>query len=82
MNEDLKQERDRTSFDTKELSTLLYRGEENFNSLKRIGMSKCCGNIFEISIGRDTEWSAINSCHYIKELCECLGLQGIPCCLL
>ena len=68
MNEDLKRERDRTSFDTKELSVLLYRGEENYNSLKRIGMSKYFRNIFEISVGIDTGWSAINSCNYIKEL--------------
>ena len=38
MNEDLRRERNRTSFDTKELSAILYGGEESFKSLKRIGL--------------------------------------------
>jgi hypothetical protein len=38
MNEDLRRERSRTSFDTKELSAILYAGEENHSALKRLGM--------------------------------------------
>ncbi len=38
MNEDLKQERSHTSFDTKELSAILYGGAENHSRFKRLGM--------------------------------------------
>jgi hypothetical protein len=38
MNEDLKRERSRTSFDTKELSAILYGGAETHSAFKRLGM--------------------------------------------
>ena len=40
MNEDLKRERSHTSFNTKELSAILYGGAENHSRFKRLGMYK------------------------------------------
>jgi hypothetical protein len=47
MNEDLKRERSRTSFDTKELSAILYGGAETHSAIKRLGMYYVQSAIFK-----------------------------------
>ena len=47
MNEDLKRERIRTSFDTKELSAILYGGTETHSAIKRLGMYYVQSAIFK-----------------------------------